>query len=70
VQSLGATGPGSSAGSAPTVVPAPISATSFPIHGIPPPLGWTVVALLACILLAYPLLLLARWQFAAGRRRA
>jgi hypothetical protein len=29
-----------------------------------------VTALLACVLLAYPLLLLARWQFAtAGRRR-
>jgi hypothetical protein len=48
----------------------PTAATAFPINGIPAPLGWTVVALLACALLAYPLLLLARWQFAtAGRRR-
>jgi hypothetical protein len=50
--------------------PAPTTATSFPINGIPPPLGWSITALLACVLLAYPLLLLARWQFAAaGRRR-
>lgn len=52
--------------------PAPVltNATAFPISGIPPPVGWTVTALLACALLAYPLLLLARWQFApAGRRR-
>jgi hypothetical protein len=71
-QSLGATGPGSSAAaSTPTPAASPTTATaaSFPIRGIPPPLGWTVVALLACILLAYPLLLLARWQFAAVRRR-
>jgi hypothetical protein len=43
------------------------SATSFPIRGVPAPLGWTVAALVACVLLAYPLLLLARWQF-LGRR--
>ena len=66
VQSLGATGPGSS----PPPPPAsPSTATSFPIQGIPPPIGWTITALLACILLAYPLLLLARWQFAPGRSR-
>ena len=65
VQSLGAT-------SAPPAAPPPASpstATSFPIQGIPPPIGWTITALLACILLAYPLLLLARWQFAPGRSR-
>jgi hypothetical protein len=71
VQSLGATGPGSSA--AASVPPAPSlstsTATSFPIRGIPPPIGWTVTSLLACILLAYPLLLLARWQFLPGRSR-
>ncbi|HSZ37744.1 MAG TPA: hypothetical protein VK773_11695 [Acidimicrobiales bacterium] len=71
VQSLeaptGSTGTGSGA-AAPA--PGPTSATAFPIGGIPPPVGWTVTALLACVLLAYPLLLLARWQFAAaGRRR-
>jgi hypothetical protein len=66
-QSLGATGTG--AGTTPT--PGPTNATAFPISGIPPPLGWTITALLACVLLAYPLLLLARWQFsAAGRRRS
>jgi hypothetical protein len=59
---------GSTGAGAPT--PAPTTATAFPINGIPAPLGWTVTALLACVLLAYPLLLLARWQFAtAGRRR-
>ncbi len=68
-QSLGATGTGG-AGSSTEPTPVPTSATAFPIRGIPPPLGWTITALLACILLAYPLLLLARWQFAApGRRR-
>jgi hypothetical protein len=66
-QSLGAP-TGNTGGSAPT--PASTSATAFPINGIPAPLGWTVTALLACVLFAYPLLLLARWQFAAaGRRR-
>ncbi len=68
-QGLGATSTGG-AGSSTEPEPAPTSATAFPIHGIPPPLGWSITALLACILLAYPLLLLARWQFAAsGRRR-
>ncbi len=43
--------------------------TAFPIRGIPPPLGWTVAALLACLLAAYPLLLVARWQFVSQRRR-
>ncbi len=66
VQSLAPTG--NSGGS--TTTPGPSNATAFPINGIPPPIGWTITALLACILLAYPLLLLARWQFAAaGRRR-
>ncbi len=62
--------PTSTGGGSTQPVPAPTSATAFPIHGIPPPLGWSITALLACILLAYPLLLLARWQFApSGRRR-
>jgi hypothetical protein len=66
-QSLAPTGTGASTT---TPTPGPTNATAFPISGIPPPLGWTITALLACILLAYPLLLLARWQFAAsGRRR-
>ena len=61
-----ATGPGSATSNPPT--PTPTSATAFPIRGIPAPLGWLITALLACLLLAYPLLLLARWQFLAGRR--
>jgi hypothetical protein len=65
VQNLPSTGPGSATAN-PT--PTPTSATAFPIRGIPAPLGWIVTALLACVLLAYPLLLLARWQFLAGRR--
>jgi hypothetical protein len=65
VQSLPATGPGSGQALPP---PVPSAATDFPIHGIPPPIGWTIAALLACILAAYPLLLLARWQFVTGRR--
>ncbi|HWD52077.1 MAG TPA: hypothetical protein VG412_06735 [Acidimicrobiales bacterium] len=67
VQSLATTGPGSAAANRP--IPTPTSATAFPIRGIPAPLGWLITALLACVLLAYPLLLLARWQFLAGRRR-
>jgi hypothetical protein len=59
-----ATAPTTGAPTAPVVS----AATSFPIRGIPPPLGWSVVALLACILFAYPLLLLARWQFSGSRR--
>jgi hypothetical protein len=43
--------------------------TAFPIRGVPAPLGWTVAALLACLLAAYPLLLVARWQFVSQRRR-
>jgi hypothetical protein len=66
VQNLPTTGPGSATANRP--VPTPTSATAFPIRGIPAPLGWIVTALLACVLLAYPLLLLARWQFLAGRR--
>lgn len=66
-QSIGAP-TGNTGGGAPA--PGATSATAFPINGIPAPLGWIVTALLACVLLAYPLLLLARWQFAtAGRRR-
>jgi hypothetical protein len=73
VQSLGTvTGAGNSSGtpgqeSSPAT--APPALTSFPIPGVPPPVGWTVVVLLACLLMAYPLLLLARWQFPAVRRR-
>jgi hypothetical protein len=65
-QSLATTGPGSAAANHPTT---PMSATAFPIRGVPAPLGWLITALLACVLLAYPLLLLARWQFLPGRRR-
>lgn len=68
-ESLPATGPGSASGNG---VPQPrhfvTGATSFPIRGVPPPVGWVVTLLVACVLFAYPLLLLARWQF-LGRRR-
>jgi hypothetical protein len=67
-QSLAPTGPGASpagqASGAPTT-----SATDFPIRGVPPPIGWTIAALLACLVLAFPLLLVARWQFVTGRRQ-
>jgi hypothetical protein len=65
VQGVATSGPGSAAANRPSPI---TSATAFPIRGIPAPLGWIVTALLACVLLAYPLLLLARWQFLAGRR--
>lgn len=67
VENLSTTGPGS-ANANRTSSPA-TSATAFPIRGVPAPLGWAVTALALCMLLAYPLLLLARWQFLAGRRR-
>ena len=66
VQDLSTTGPGSA--DANRTLPIATSATAFPIPGVPAPLGWAVGALLLCILLAYPLLLVARWQFLAGRR--
>jgi hypothetical protein len=66
VENLSTTGPGS-ANANRTSSPA-TSATAFPIRGVPAPLGWAVTALALCMLLAYPLLLLARWQFLAGRR--
>jgi hypothetical protein len=68
VQSLAASGPGSAAGSGVRLSIPKVAATDFPLRGVPPPIGWTVAALLACVLFAYPLLLLARWQFLAGRR--
>ena len=68
-QSLAPSGPGTT--TAPPSSPPPnfSAATSFPIHGIPPPIGWTITLLLACLLVAYPLLLLAKWQFTPGRSR-
>lgn len=64
------TGPGTSTGSSLPAqsLQAPTSATDFPIHGIPAPVGWVIVALAASLIGAYPFLLLARWQF-TGRRR-
>lgn len=41
---------------------------SFPLRGIPAPLGWVVVGILLCVLVAYPMMLAARWQFLVGRR--
>jgi hypothetical protein len=69
VDSLGATGDsGSGGGGSAGSTAVPLTSTSFPIRGIPAPIGWMVTALLACILAAYPLLLLARWQFSDRRR--
>ncbi len=64
-----ATAPAEAAGT-PAVAPSLASSdTAFPIRGIPPPLGWTITLLLGTLILCYPLLLLARWQFIAPRRR-
>jgi hypothetical protein len=69
-ESLAPSGPGSTPAPAPPSPPPNFTAaTSFPIHGIPPPIGWTITFVLACLLAAYPLLLLAKWQFAPGRSR-
>lgn len=67
VQTVAPSGPGSATPN-PASSTLPAGATDFPLPGVPPPIGWTVTAILACGLLAYPLLLLARWQFVAGRR--
>jgi len=37
--------------------------------GIPAPVGWVLGALALCVLVMYPMLLLARWQFLGTRRR-
>jgi len=37
--------------------------------GIPAPAGWVVASLALCMLVMYPMLLIARWQFLGGRRR-
>ena len=68
VQSLAATGPGSAAGSGVTQSARPITTgTAFPIKGSAGAGGVGRRRLLACVLIAYPLLLLARWQFTGGR---
>lgn len=40
----------------------------FPIRGIPAPIGWVAIGAILCVLFAYPMMLLARWQFLVGRR--
>lgn len=40
----------------------------FPIRGIPAPVGWIAIGGVLCVLFAYPMMLLARWQFLVGRR--
>ena len=68
-ESAQAAAPAEAAGT-PAVQPSLASSnTAFPIKGIPPPLGWTITLLIGCLILCYPLLLLARWQFIAPRRR-
>jgi len=65
-ESLGSvSGPGSS-GTGPTHLGAGL--LKFPIRGVPAPLGWVVLALILCVIFAYPLMLTARWQFLVGRR--
>jgi|GEM_PF-1686813 len=46
------------------------SVAHLPPLGLPAPLGWVVVSLLLCVVLTWPMLLTARWQFLGGRRRA
>jgi hypothetical protein len=66
---LAPSGPGATT-SAPTVTPTAVVPLfdRFPL-GIPAPVGWIIAALVLCILVAYPLLLIARWQYVGGRRR-
>ena len=66
-QSLGATGGTGTGRGAPRPTPVPPDLDRLPHPRHPRRLGWAVTALLACMLLAYPLLLLARWQF-SGRK--
>jgi hypothetical protein len=40
----------------------------FPIRGIPAPVGWVALGAVLCVLFAYPMMLMARWQFLVGRR--
>jgi hypothetical protein len=37
--------------------------------GIPVPVGWLILALVLCVVMTYPMLLAARWQFLSGRGR-
>jgi hypothetical protein len=64
-ESVQASGPGSVA----AALPVRSVATDFPVRGVPAPLGWVIAILLGCLIMCYPLLLLARWQFLAPRRR-
>lgn len=43
------------------------ASSRFPL-GIPAPLGWLIVGLILCLIMAYPMLLTVRWQFLSGRR--
>jgi len=67
VQSVPPTGPGT--GPAAQSLGPSFASSDFPIRGVPAPIGWAVAALLSVLILCYPLLLLARWQFINPRRR-
>ena len=65
-------GPGHGAGRAGSTASAPGLADSLFDHlpfGIPAPVGWVVGSLALCVLVMYPMLLIARWQFLGARRR-
>jgi hypothetical protein len=61
------TGPGTgTVGAAPSPGLALFNARPF---GLPAPVGWVVAAFALCLLVMYPMLLIARWQFLGSRRR-
>jgi len=62
----GTSGPATSASGSPSSLGARAS-NRLPF-GIPAPLGWLIVLLLLCVVMAYPMLLAARWQFLSGGR--
>jgi len=57
----------SAAGSGPSALGARAS-SRLPL-GIPAPVGWLIAAIVLCVIVAYPMLLAARWQFLSGRGR-
>lgn len=59
----------SAAGPSPSTQALGPSASSRLPLGIPVPVGWLIVAVLACVFMTYPMLLAARWQFLSGRGR-
>jgi len=70
-QSFAASGPGTAPtdATASSVVPATRSLFDELPFGVPAPVGWILAALAMCVLVTYPMLLVARWQFLGARRR-